>query len=291
MPPGLVLTLHKMKLFEKIADVRHHLDSMKAEGRSVGFVPTMGALHEGHLELMRQARRENDILAVSIFVNPIQFNNPEDLKKYPRDAVRDKSLLSSVGCDVLFAPSVEEMYPEKVNRTYDFGLLEKVMEGAFRPGHFNGVAIVVDKLFDIIRPDRAYFGEKDFQQLAIIRRLVEMEKIPVSITGCPIVREKDGLAMSSRNERLSPAERQMAPFIYQTLLAAKEKVQLLSPDEIRLMVANRFNDQPRFRLEYFEIADDRSLQPITGWSDARGIIGFIAADLGKVRLIDNVRFI
>ena len=170
-----------MKVFEKIADINSYIAERKNRGTTVGFVPTMGALHEGHLELMRRAKRENDLLVVSIFVNPIQFNNPEDLEKYPRNTGKDISLLKDVGCDVLFIPEVDEMYPEKVETEYDFGKLSEVMEGAFRPGHFNGVAVVVKKLFDITIPDRAYFGEKDFQQLAIIKKLVSMENIPVEI--------------------------------------------------------------------------------------------------------------
>ena len=280
-----------MEVFDKIIDAQGFLQRQRANGLTIGFVPTMGALHAGHLELMRRAKEENDLLAVSVFVNPIQFNNPEDLKKYPRNVERDEALLREVDCDVLFIPEVEEMYPEAVNKAFDFGPLESVMEGAFRPGHFNGVAIVVEKLFSIIQPDCAYFGEKDFQQLAIIQQLVEMEGIPVKIVPCPIVREQDGLAMSSRNARLTEKERLIAPFIYQALLKAKEKSPDMSPDEIRLMVKNMFADQPAFTLEYFEIADDKSLQPVTGWDDSPGILGFVAAHLGNIRLIDNMRFI
>jgi pantoate--beta-alanine ligase len=281
-----------MHVFDNISNTRQYLSGQKAHDKTIGFVPTMGALHEGHLELMRRAKSENDILAVSVFVNPIQFNNPEDLKKYPRDLVRDSALLEQVGCDVLFAPTVDEMYPaEEETKQFDFGPLEKVMEGAFRPGHFNGVAVVVEKLFDIIRPDKAYFGEKDFQQLAIIHRLVAMEDIPVTIVPCPTIREDDGLAMSSRNARLTEDERAVAPLIHKTLLEAVQKSKYATPDEVRLMVKNIFSDQPEFGLEYFEIADEVNLQPVSNWSDSQGIVGFIAAHLGKVRLIDNIRFI
>jgi pantoate--beta-alanine ligase len=280
-----------MKVFEKIVDTTNFAVSQKQNNKSIGFVPTMGALHEGHLELMRQAKKENDLLVVSIFVNPIQFNNPSDLKKYPRDFNQDKALLEEVGCDVLFAPEVNEMYPKEVSKSYNFGDLEKVMEGAFRAGHFNGVAVVVEKLFDIVKPDRAYFGEKDFQQLAIIQKMVELEKLDVKISPCPTIRETDGLAMSSRNERLTEDERKIAPFIRQTLTDAKKKSSTLTPDEIRLFVENSFADQAEFELEYFEIADDKTLQPVSNWSESQGIVGFIAAYLGKVRLIDNIRFI
>ncbi|HFB61616.1 MAG TPA: pantoate--beta-alanine ligase, partial [Bacteroidetes bacterium] len=196
-----------MKKFTTIKETKEYLSGQKAAGKTIGFVPTMGALHEGHLELMRRARKENDLLVVSIFVNPIQFNNPDDLKKYPRTLEDDMEKLKSVDCNVLFAPDAAEMYPEKVTTQYDFGELDKVMEGKFRPGHFNGVAVVVKKLFDIVQPHRAYFGEKDFQQLAIIKKLVEMENIPVEIVPCPIVRDPAGLAMSSRNRLLTPEQR------------------------------------------------------------------------------------
>ena len=280
-----------MNVFKKISEATHYLENQKKAGKTIGFVPTMGALHDGHLELMRRAKSENDILTVSIFVNPIQFNNPDDLKKYPRDIEKDSKLLESVGCDILFVPDVNEMYPEEVNKTYDFGLLENVMEGAFRSGHFNGVAVVVKKLFEIILPDRAYFGEKDFQQLAIIQKLVEIENLPVKIVPCPIVRESDGLAMSSRNERLTKAERNLAPFIYKMLKSVKEKTSSMTVDEVKLMVENMFRDQPEFTLEYFEIAESINLQPVGSWSKTQGIVAFIAAFLGNVRLIDNIRII
>ena len=280
-----------MLTFDTIQSVKEFLSVKKGEGKTTGFVPTMGALHEGHLELMRRAKKENDLLAVSVFVNPIQFNNPEDLEKYPRDLEKDKQLLESVGCDVLFAPEVAEMYPEEeVTENFDFGKLEQVMEGAFRPGHFNGVAVVVKRLFNIIEPNKAYFGEKDFQQLAIIQKLTEMEKIPVTVVPCPIVRETDGLAMSSRNQRLTPEERKIAPFIYQTLKQAVELKNSMSPNEVKQWVIERFSDEPQFTPEYFEIADDRLLQPVFNWKDAEGVVGFIAVFLGKVRLIDNIRF-
>ncbi|MBE0651506.1 MAG: pantoate--beta-alanine ligase [Bacteroidales bacterium] len=280
-----------MRIFPLIKDLRAFLDEQKAGGKRVGFVPTMGALHEGHLSLMRQAKAENDLLVVSIFVNPIQFNNPEDLKKYPRDVEGDKKLLESVGCDALFLPSEDEMYPEPVTKVYDFGDLANVMEGVFRPGHFNGVAVVVHKLFDIVQPDRAYFGEKDFQQLAIIKKMVQMENIPVEIIPCPIMRESDGLAMSSRNVRLTPEQRKNAPFIYQTLREAQRRRKHLCAKPLQQMVINLFDANKNFRLEYFEIVDDQNLQPIQNWNEHVGTVACVAAWMGEVRLIDNIRII
>lgn len=280
-----------MKVFTTIAETTFRLEKIRSNGHTIGFVPTMGALHEGHLGLMRRAKKENDFLVVSIFVNPIQFNNSEDLKRYPRDMEKDKLLLESVKCDFLFSPDVNEMYPEPVNKKYNFGKLENTMEGTFRKGHFNGVAVVVKMLFDIINPDKAYFGEKDYQQLAIIQKLVEMERSSVKIIPCPTAREKDGLAMSSRNERLTTEERAIAPFIFQVLNEAKSRVSDMTPNEIKFRLQNQFADQPQFELEYFEIADDKELQPVIDWNQSSGIRGFLAVHLGNVRLIDNIRFI
>ena len=280
-----------MKVFETINETTTYINRQKADGRSIGFVPTMGALHEGHLELMRKAKDENKLLVVSVFVNPKQFNNPEDLKKYPRNLIKDMEALNSVGCDVLFAPEADEMYPEPENTNYDFGQLEHVMEGASRKGHFNGVAIVVRKLFEIVQPHKAYFGEKDYQQLAIIKELVKKESLAVKIIPCLIVREEDGLAMSSRNERLTDEERKIAPFIYQTMQNAKNKVPQLSPEELKTWVKKEFEKTGSFQLDYFEIADDTYLQPIQSWDNSTGTMGYIAVFLGKVRLIDNIRFI
>ncbi len=285
------MIINNMITFSKISDINNFVREQRNNGKTIGFVPTMGALHKGHLELMKRAKQENDFLVVSIFVNPIQFNNPEDLKKYPRDVNKDKELLENIGCDVLFAPTVEEMYPEKANKKYDFGSLETVMEGASRPGHFNGVAIVVSKLFEIVQPHKAYFGEKDYQQLAIIKKLVETEQIPVEIIPCPIVREADGLAMSSRNERLTDEERAAALYIYQTLKFAKKGSDTICPGPLRQMVVNMFKAREEFDLEYFELADDKNLQPINSWSSASGILAFVVVKLGNVRLIDNIRII
>jgi len=252
-------------------------------------VPTMGALHDGHLDLVRRARLENDLVAVSIFVNPIQFNNPEDLDKYPRMPEADSHMLRSAGCDVLFAPDAAEMYPEPEHTVYDFGPLAMVMEGASRPGHFNGVAIVVRKLFEIVEPDKAYFGEKDFQQLAIIRQLVRLCSMPVEIIPCATVREADGLAMSSRNMRLTPEERSIAPKIYRALQAGALMIKTTDPVSIKNFVLQELNKEPAFTVDYVEIADDTLLQPVKSWDQVGGALIFTAVFLGNVRLIDNIR--
>lgn len=260
----------------------------KQLGNSVGFVPTMGALHEGHLELVRRARADNDVTTCSIFVNPRQFNNPEDLKKYPRSVEEDLAKLEKEGCDMVFVPSVDEMYPDAVEEEYDFGRLEQVMEGRFRPGHFRGVAVVVKRLFDIMLPVRAYFGEKDFQQLLIIKKLVEKESLPVDIVPCPIVREPDGLAMSSRNLMLSEEGRKRAPFIFQTLNEASGKIPATPPSELVDFVTERFRQNGHFELEYFEIVTMDGLAPVEKWSESPHIIACIAAYLEGIRLIDNM---
>ena len=270
-----------------IPEARQWLSGQRATGKSVGFVPTMGALHKGHLDLVTRAGKENDLAVCSIFVNPIQFNNPEDLEKYPRTTEEDLRLLEETGCDLVFIPSVKEMYPGPVVEKYDFGPLEKVMEGEHRPGHFNGVAIVVKKFFEIIQPDRAYFGEKDFQQLRIIQSLVEMEKIPVMIIPCPTVREVDGLAMSSRNRRLSAEERKVAPKIYQTLQQAGNLAGKVPVSEVKKISAAGLEEKG-FKVDYFQIADIETLQPIESWEGTTGVIACVAAFLGNVRLIDNM---
>lgn len=256
----------------------------------MGLVPTMGALHEGHLSLIRIAQMHCDTVVVSIFVNPIQFNNADDLRTYPRTLEADCEKLQEIGCDMVLAPSVEEMYPEPVTETYNFGELETVMEGPRRPGHFAGVAAVVSRLFEIVEPAKAFFGEKDFQQLAIIRRLVKQLYMPIEIVGCPIVRAKDGLALSSRNMRLSAGARRMAPQIYATLKEAVEQSQSQTIDEVKHFVTDTLKSLKVFDPEYFEIVNDTTLQPITQWTDARGIVGCIAVWLDGVRLIDVIRF-
>ncbi|MBP5536138.1 MAG: pantoate--beta-alanine ligase [Bacteroidales bacterium] len=272
--------------------------------QSIGLVPTMGALHDGHLSLISRAVKENDTVVVSIFVNPIQFNNQEDLQKYPRtlddDLNKIEQLADGSGRKVIaFAPSVEEMYPEPVTTTYHFGPIEEVMEGPRRPGHFSGVAVVVKRLFDLVQPQRAYFGEKDFQQIAIIRELLRQTQLPITLVPCPIVRADDGLALSSRNMRLSPAARNMAPAIYATLCQAVEMSYCEELPDVKDWVADTLdtfhevNPQPdglQFEVEYFEIVNDTTLQPIDTWDDAPGIVGCIAVWLDGVRLIDVIRF-
>ena len=278
-----------MLVFKTIDETRKFVSQARELDQTIGFVPTMGALHPGHLELMRRAKKENDLLVVSIFVNPIQFNNAMDLKKYPRVLFKDLEMLKTIDCDAVFVPSVKEMYPEPINKTFDFGPLENVMEGAFRPGHFNGVAIVVEKLFEIVEPHKAYFGEKDFQQLAIIKSLVEMERIPVEIIPCAIVREKDGLAMSSRNVRLSPEERAMAPRIFKVLKEVAGKAGEMDPVLLQQWGMKQLQAEEAFDVEYFQIAEDATLQTIVNWQIGQGALAFVALKLGQVRLIDNIR--
>ena len=278
-----------IQVFNYIADLQSFLNAKRDSGYSVGLVPTMGALHEGHLSLIRRAKSENDIVVASVFVNPVQFNNPADLEKYPRTPEKDVALLESAGCDAVFMPSVEEMYPTKVEDHYDFGAIEHVMEGACRPGHFNGVAIVVRKLFDIVKPDRAYFGEKDFQQQAIIRKLVKDYNIKLEIVPCDIVREKDGLAMSSRNMRLNADERAIAPMIYKVLKETVANYETLSPAEMKALALKKYSEIKQFDVEYVEIADETTLQTVTDWKDSEHARIFVALQLGPVRLIDNLR--
>ena len=278
-----------IQVFNYIADIQSYLKSKRDSGLSIGLVPTMGALHEGHLSLIRRAKKENDIAVASVFVNPVQFNNPVDLEKYPRTPEKDVALLESAGCDAVLMPSVEEMYPTKVDDHYDFGSIEHVMEGACRPGHFNGVAIVVRKLFDIVQPNRAYFGEKDFQQLAIIRKLVKDYKINLEVVPCDIVREKDGLAMSSRNMRLNAEERAIAPMIYKVLKESTAGYETMSPAEMKALALKKFSEIKEFDVEYVEIADETTLQTVTDWKDSEHARIFVALQLGPVRLIDNLR--
>jgi len=241
-----------MKIFENINTSRDYVQSIKNQKLSLGFVPTMGALHEGHLSLVRKAKSENNCLAISIFVNPIQFNNPSDLRNYPRTVQADLELLKNIltDRDFVFIPSVSDMYPQPVKTQYDFGSLAQVMEGSARPGHFNGVGVVINRLYRIIEPDTMYFGEKDFQQLAIIRRLTAIEQLPVKIVPCPIIREADGLAMSSRNVRLTPDHRQAAPAIFATLSAAMEKIPVSTPNQLRQFITTNINQTGLLCVEY-----------------------------------------
>lgn len=279
-----------MEIFNSVRDLKQVLDSLKNRGLSVGFVPTMGALHAGHLSLVSIAAGENDIVVVSIFVNPNQFNDPNDLRNYPRNLDRDVSLLSALPCDFVFAPGVEEIYPEPDTRKFDFGSLETVMEGRFRPGHFNGVAQVVSRLFDIVDPDRAYFGRKDFQQLSIIKNMVAMLDLPIQIVACETVREADGLAMSSRNTLLSTEHRAIAPEISRALKGAVAEATVLPPGIVRQHVIDAINSTGLLKVEYFEIVDEMTLQPVTSWEQPGVKVGCIAVFAGPVRLIDNIVF-
>ncbi|MDD4544738.1 MAG: pantoate--beta-alanine ligase, partial [Bacteroidales bacterium] len=257
--------------------------------KTIGFVPTMGALHKGHLTLMQRAKDENDILIVSVFVNPIQFNNPEDLEKYPRDIDADSNKLESIGCDYLFYPKAEEVYAQEPTEEFDFGNLDKVMEGEQRPGHFRGVAIIVSRLFNWINPNKAYFGEKDFQQLTIIKAMVNNLDLGVEIVACPIVREEDGLAMSSRNQRLSASAREIAPRINAILRKSYSLSENISISQIKSFVINEFKLVKDFELEYFEIVDAKTLEPITQRTE-NGVVGCVALWLDGVRLIDVIRY-
>ena len=259
------------------------------EGKTIGFVPTMGALHEGHLSLVQQAKADSDVVVVSIFVNPTQFNNPDDLKNYPREPEADIQKLKSAGADIIFTPAEKEIYPTPDTRIFDFGAMDKVMEGFYRPGHFNGVAQVVDRLFRLVQPQFAFFGEKDFQQLAIINALVAQEQLPIRIVPCPIVREPDGLAMSSRNLLLSATQRAHAPLIYKTLQAAADKVGNTTIPALKKWVQTTIDADPVLETEYAEIVDARSLQPINEWTDADSIQLCVAVYARPIRLIDNIK--
>lgn len=279
-----------MIILETVSDLQKAIFPLKKEGKSVGFVPTMGALHEGHVSLVKKSIEQNDITVVSVFVNPTQFNNQEDLIKYPRTLDKDTSLLESVGVDIVFAPLVKEIYPEPDTRQFDFGLLDKVMEGKFRPGHFNGVAQVVSRLFDIVKPDRAYFGEKDFQQLAIIRDVVKQYNFPIEIVPMPIIREPSGLAKSSRNQRLSETEKEQAVAISRILFKSKSECGRYSVKETLKNVIDDINNVESLTVEYFEIVDGNTLQTIDNWSDTSYAVGCITVFCGDVRLIDNITY-
>lgn len=264
---------------------------LHSKGMSVGLVPTMGALHNGHMALVERSAKENDVCIVSVFVNPIQFNNKTDLEKYPRCLEEDVKLLEKQGCAYVFAPSVEEMYPQGEEiESYDFGFLETVMEGAKRPGHFGGVGVIVGRLLRMCEPTRAYFGEKDFQQCLIVIDLVKQLALEVDIVLCPIVRAEDGLAMSSRNMLLGEADRKIAPKIYQSLLWSKENAKNMGVMELKEAVCKKIAEEKAFELEYFEIANSKTLESIDTWSECEEAIGCIVVHLGGVRLIDNIRY-
>ncbi|MCQ2277050.1 MAG: pantoate--beta-alanine ligase [Bacteroidales bacterium] len=260
--------------------------ALRGEGKTIGLVPTMGALHEGHLSLIRRAREENDVVFVSIFVNPVQFNNPDDLRKYPRTLDSDVQLIGDLA-DYVFAPSVEEVFPTPPTEEYHYGPVEEVMEGAARPGHFNGVGVIVGRLLKWTNPHKAYFGEKDYQQIAVIRQLVRICDIQSEIVPCPIVREPNGLAMSSRNRLLTPEQFELAANIHRILEASKQQ-----PDvpQIKAFVESEIGKIDAFKLDYFEIADDLTLQTVNSLADAQGVMGFITVYVGEVRLIDNIRY-
>ncbi|PID94498.1 MAG: pantoate--beta-alanine ligase [Bacteroidetes bacterium] len=280
-----------MQITKRRDDTSAQVLARKNRGAVIGFVPTMGALHQGHLSLIEKACQTCDMVVASIFVNPIQFNNPSDLEHYPRTITADLEKLEAAGCDLVFTPDAQEMYPQAITEQYDFGKLEQVLEGEHRPGHFNGVAVVVKRLFDIITPHKAFFGEKDYQQLLIINALVKQTACPVEIVPCPIIREADGLAMSSRNLLLTPEERKIAPFLYQTLCEAAEKGKEESIETIVQWGEMQFQAHPSFRLEYFQIADSVALQPLHTKEGDKAARILVAAWLGNVRLIDNVQII
>jgi pantoate--beta-alanine ligase len=280
-----------MEIIKSVDAIKEIIREHKNDEESIGFVPTMGALHEGHIALARRSVQENMVTIMSIFVNPTQFNDADDLKKYPRNLEEDVRLLKYEKVDYVFAPETEDIYPKEDTRTFDFKGLDTVMEGKYREGHFNGVAQVVSKLLEIIPADRAYFGTKDFQQLSIVKYLVKnyMPDIETEIEAYPTVREKDGLAMSSRNSLLSKSERMAAPVIYETLSHYKTKVNTLGADEIKDEVVKKIDAHPLLTVEYFEIVNNESLQPVSEIVPGQ-TTGCIAVYAGKVRLIDNIPF-
>lgn len=277
-----------MILIETIEKLKEVLFRIRSNGKTIGLVPTMGALHEGHISLIKKAKSENQVVVLTIFVNPLQFDKQDDLERYPRDLEKDLLLIESF-TDIVFAPSVKEIYPTDPIETYNFGELENVMEGASRPGHFNGVATIVKRLFDYVQPNRAYFGEKDFQQLAIIRQLVEQTKDDIAIISCPIIREPNGLAMSSRNQLLSFAKKNIASKVYGII----NKSKTLGTNDVKKIkdfVVAEVKKFDAINLEYFHIVNDVTLQPVASLDDAKGLVACVAFTIGNVRLIDMVRF-
>lgn len=276
-----------MKAFATVKELREALRAVR--NGEVGFVPTMGALHEGHISLVKRARKECDTVVVSVFVNPTQFNDKTDLKNYPRTPEADAAMLEAAGVDYVLFPTVEEIYPEPDTRVFEFGLVDKVMEGATRPGHFNGVAQVVSRLFAIVEPDKAYFGEKDFQQIAVIRAMVAQLGLKVEIVDCPIIRDTDGLARSSRNTLLDKAHRAAAPHIYEVLSAAASKTGEMTPDELSAWVVEQVNAEPLLETIYFQAVDALTMQQVHSWDESPRIQGCIAVQAGAIRLIDNIK--
>ena len=281
-----------MKVLHTIQDLKAELKAYRNEGKSVGLVPTMGALHAGHASLVERSVRENDVTVVSVFVNPTQFNDKNDLAKYPRTLEKDCELLEEKGATIAFAPSVEEVYPEPDTRVFSYPPTDEVMEGGFRPGHFNGVCQVVSKLFMMVEPDRAYFGEKDFQQIAVIKRMVEDQKFPLEICPCPIVREENGLALSSRNSLLTPEEKDIAVNISKTLFASLEYAKEHTLEETKQWVIDTLNGIDGLEVQYYEIVDGTSLASLKEWEDSDDVVGCITVFCGQipVRLIDNIRY-
>ncbi|AJA68465.1 MULTISPECIES: pantoate--beta-alanine ligase [Myroides] len=281
-----------MFLFSTKAELQAYLKPFRDANKAIGLVPTMGAIHKGHLSLMEQSLNENECTVVSIFVNPTQFNNAEDLEKYPRTLERDQEIIKSLSEQiVIFAPSVDEIYGgNTVAQSFDFDGLENEMEGASRPGHFDGVGTIVSKLFELVTPNKAYFGEKDFQQLQIIRKMVDKLHIPVQVIGVPIFRATDGLAMSSRNERVSTEGLEKSTFLYQVLLKAKDLFKSESISKVNAFVENEFKNNPNFELEYFTIAEEDTLKTATSKNEAHRYRGFLVAHIEGIRLIDNISF-
>ena len=276
-----------MKTVYTVNELKQELASVDMSG--VGFVPTMGALHAGHRSLVEKARKECETVVVSVFVNPTQFNDKNDLKHYPRTPEADEALLEAAGADIVFMPTVEEIYPEPDTRIFDFGQIDKVMEGATRPGHFNGVAQVVSRLFDMVNPAKAYFGEKDFQQIAVIKAMVAQLGLKLDIVECPIIRDEDGLALSSRNTLLTKEHRAAAPHIYATIKQCADKMQAMTPAELSAWVTAEVESNPLLKVIYFQAVDALSMQQISAWSESERVQGCIAVQAGDIRLIDNVR--
>ena len=279
-----------MLIFNKQADLVDHLKTISSAKTTIGFVPTMGALHQGHLSLLRESVLNNEQTVISIFVNPTQFNNPEDLEKYPRTLENDIEKIKTISNKIfVYAPTVDDIYEGKtLSQHFDFDGLENQMEGQFRPGHFDGVGTIVKRLFEIVKPTNAYFGEKDFQQLQIVKKMVAKHQIPVNVIGCPIFRESNGLAMSSRNERLTENEKQEATIIYETIKEAKIRFETQSASKVSEWVTKVFEKNPDFKLEYFQIADEATLLPCTRKNDDKKYRAFIAVYVNKIRLIDTV---
>lgn len=279
-----------MKVIRTVSELTDQLGRLREKGQTIGLVPTMGALHAGHLSLMTRARAENDVVVASVFVNPTQFNNPDDLRTYPRTEEADCRLLEQAGVDFAFIPTVEEIYPEPDTRVFDLGPVAEVMEGAMRPGHFNGVAQIVSKLFAWTRPTRAYFGEKDFQQIAVIRRMASLEAFDIDIVSCPIKREDDGLALSSRNTRLTPQQRAIAPTIHRILTESLGWAKSMTVDEVKKRVTEEIDAVDGLRTEYYEIVDHLTMQPVSDWSATELPVGCVTVYCGDVRLIDNIKY-